>query len=81
MWMITFLPFELANFLGDGFLDATPRMVKIVDGVPVSLGVSVDQENHIRLTLNHPAIDTPLHEEYLFSTPDEIFFSRRYTGW
>lgn len=73
MWMITLLPFELDNLFGDGYLTAAPRMVKIVEGVPIPLSVSVDQENHVRLTLNDPAIDTPLNEEYFFSTPDEIF--------
>ena len=73
LWMRIFFPFELDNLFGDGFLVATPSIVQIVDGIPVELEVSVDRGNKIRLTLNQPAKDRPLHEEYLFGTPDELF--------
>ena len=73
MWVITFFPFELDNLIGDGFLPATPKLVKTVDGIPVELKVSVNQKNEVRLIPNQPEVDTPLHDNYLFSSTDELF--------
>ena len=73
MWMRAFFPFELDNLIGDGFLPATPKLVKTVDGIPVELKVSVNQKNEVRLMSNQPEVDTPLHDNYLFSSTDELF--------
>lgn len=73
IWMSIFFPFKLDNLYGDGFLVATPSIVKMVDGVPVEPEVSVDRRNNIRLTFSQPDNDSSKYEEYMFSTPDELF--------
>ena len=81
MWMIAFFPFELDNLIGDGFLPATPKLVKTVDGIPVELKVSVNQKNEVRLMPNQPEVDTPLHDNYLFSSTDELFSQEDIRCW
>ena len=73
IWMIVFFPFELDQLFGDGFLRARLSIVKMIDGIPAELKVSVDKENKIKLTLNQPSIDKHLQEELLFNTPEELF--------
>ncbi len=71
--MKTFYPFELDKLFGDGFLPARPSIVKMIDGLPAELKVSVNQENKLRLTLNKPALNKGLQKELFFDTPEELF--------
>ena len=65
LWMGVLAPFHLDQFLGDGFLPATPRVVKVDGKVNEKVGVFINKDGEIKVTLNE--------EVWLFETAEDLF--------
>lgn len=72
MWMQVFFPFEFDNLFGDGFLPATPMLVKTVNDIPVELKLTVNKENSVRLKFKQAEVDAPMHDHDLFNSTDDL---------
>ena len=64
LWMITFFPHELDGVFGDGFLRASPSIVKTIDGNSHELSISMDRLGNVKLELDEPLVE-------LFYSEDE----------
>ena len=72
-WTRTFFPFDLDDLFGDGLLSARPSIVKVIDGIPFELDVSIDRSNNVTLTLDKPSVDVSFSEEYFMDNHRDIF--------
>lgn len=65
MWMRVFTPFYLDQLFGDGFLQATPRVVRIEGNEENKVGLFVSGDSKIKVTFNG--------EMWYFETARELF--------
>ena len=64
LWMVTFFPHDLDGVFGDGYLRASPSIVKSIDGKPHELSMSIDRLRNVKLELDEPFVE-------LFYSEDE----------
>ena len=65
IWMEVFAPFQLDQWFGDGYLRATPRVVWVEGEEKGEVGLFVDRDNRIKVTVDRT--------EWFFNTPEELF--------
>ena len=57
LWIVTFFPYEIDGFFGDGFVPASTNIVKHIDDENHVLDVSISRSKDVRLELEHPPVD------------------------
>ena len=57
LWMVTFFPHDLDGVFGDGYLRASPSIVKSIDGKPHELSMSIDRLRNVKLELDEPFVE------------------------